>query len=580
MKKPIYILGVNAFHGDSSACLLKDGVLVAALEEERIRRAKHWAGMPSEAIKFCLGVAGIGISDVDHIGISRDPNAHLLQKLLFVLKTRPNPRTLIDRLRNRSKVSGFMDQLAEGLGVPVSAIHATLHNIEHHRAHMGSAFLVSPFDRAALLSVDGLGDFVSTMWGVGDGTRMDMQETVYYPHSIGFFYTALTQYLGFWKYGDEYKVMGLSAFGTPRYLPELRKLVRLLPRGRFALNLEYFSHAKEGITMTWNGGEPTIGKMFSDELVKLLGPARAKDEPLEKRHEDLAASIQALYEEVFFYILAELHQRTGCDALCFAGGTAQNSLANGKIFTRSPFKRVYVPPAGYDAGTAVGAAFCVWNETLGNPRSFVMDSPFWGAEYTDAELAAALKKAGLASVRYDDEKLYAVTAQALADGNIVGWFQGRTEWGPRALGNRSILANPCRPDMKEILNVKIKKREPFRPFAPSVLEEAVGDYFEETYPVPFMEKVYVIKPEKRAMLPAVAHADGTGRLQSVSKATNPRYWALIRAFGDITGVPMVLNTSFNENEPIVNRPEEAIDCFLRTKMDVLVLGNYYVERTN
>jgi carbamoyltransferase len=580
MSKPTYILGVNAFHGDSSACLLADGTLVAALEEERIRRVKHWAGMPSEAVKFCLGVAGIGISDVDHIAISRDPNAHLLHKVAFVLRTRPNPQTLIDRLRNRSKVAGFRDQLAAALGVPPASVRARLHNVEHHRAHVGSAFLVSPFDRAALLSVDGLGDFVSTMWGVGAGTRMSMEGTIYYPHSIGFFYTALTQFLGFWKYGDEYKVMGLSAFGTPRFLPQLRRLVRLLPGGRFALNLEYFCHTKEGVSMTWNGGEPTIGRMFSEALVDLLGPARAKDEPLVARHEDIAASVQALYEEVFFHILNELHRRTQCDALCFAGGTAQNSLANGKIFSRSPFKRVYIPPAGYDAGTAVGAAFCVWNETLGHPRSFVMESPFWGAGYSDTELAAALAKANLAATRYDDTELYATTARALADGKIVGWFQGRTEWGPRALGNRSILANPCRQDMKEVLNVKIKKREPFRPFAPSVLEEAVGDWFLETYPVPFMEKVYGIRPEKRAKLPAVTHADGTGRLQSVSKTTNPRYWALIAKFGEITGVPMVLNTSFNENEPIVNRPEEAIDCFLRTKMDVLVLGNYVVERPN
>lgn len=576
----MYILGVNAYHGDSAACLLKDGKLVSALEEERIRRVKHWAGFPTEAIKFCLAKEGITLNDVSHIAISRDPKAHLLKKALFVLYQRPSISSLFDRLKNRKKVAGIRSEFERELGLAPGELKAEIHDIEHHRAHIASAFLVSPFEKAAVLSVDGMGDFVSTMWGAGDGNDFKITGEINYPHSIGFFYTALTQYLGFWKYGDEYKIMGLSAFGEPKYLPEMRKIVELLPGGKFKLDISYFIHHREGVRMGWDGGEPIIGKLYSDKLAEILGPARQKEDPIEKRHEDLAASIQAMYEEAFFHILKHLEKETGSDTLCFAGGTAQNSLANGKIFRNTNFKNVYIPPAGYDAGTAVGAAFAVWNQELGNKRDFVMTSPFWGAEYKDEELEAALKKAGLSYQKMEEDALIARVAELLAEGKIVGWFGGRTEWGPRALGNRSILANPTRPDMKEILNVKIKKREPFRPFAPSVLEEAVKDYFEESYPVPFMEKVYVIREEKREKLPAVNHADGTGRLQSVSKDVNPRYWKLIHAFGEKTGVPIVLNTSFNENEPIVNHPDEAVNCYLRTKMDVLALGNYLVERSS
>lgn len=578
MNKSVYILGINAYHGDSAACIIKDGVLIAALEEERVRRVKHWAGLPTEAIKFCLGAAGITIQEVVHIAISRDPQANMWRKLAFVMYSRPSVRSLFDRVKNRRKVSGIREELAHALGLATGALTAEIHDVEHHLAHMGSAFLVSPFVDAAVLSIDGMGDFVSTKWGMGRGVTIAMRGAVHYPHSLGFFYTALTQYLGFWNYGDEYKIMGLSAFGEPKYLPEMRKIVQLLPGGTFKLNLDYFVHHRAGVRMGWDGGAPTVGQLFSDKLVALFGSARKKEDPIEKKHEDIAASIQAMYEEAFFHILNHLQEETGSARLCFAGGTAQNSLANGKIYVRTKFKEVYIPPAGYDAGTAVGAAYVVWHQKLGHARAFVMESPFWGPEYRDDALEAALKKAGLPYTRLNDDALIARVAALLAEGKIVGWFQGRTEWGPRALGNRSILANPMRPDMKEILNVKIKKREPFRPFAPSVIEEAVGEYFEEHHSVPFMEKVYVIRKEKRAMLPAVVHADGTGRLQSVAKSVNERYWKLISAFGAITGVPMVLNTSFNENEPIVNRPEEAIDCYLRTKMDVLVLGNYLVER--
>lgn len=580
MTNPTYILGLNAYHGDSAACLVKDGVLVAAIEEERIRRIKHWAGLPTEAIRYCLASAGISLAEVSAIAIARDPYARMPQKLLRVLRRGFTFSFLRSRAKNLTKVRGLREELARGLGVPIGSVPTRVVNVEHHRAHLASSFLVSPFEQAAAVSVDGFGDFASTMIGVGVGNRIETKEAVTFPHSLGLFYTALTQFLGFPNYGDEYKVMGLSAFGTPKYRDQIRKLVHIDPHGLFRLDTSYFRHDSEGVEMTWLDGAPTIGRLFSDKLITLLGAPRAAEAPVTEREKDLAASVQAVYEEAFFHVLNRAYEMTNVPALALAGGCAQNSLANGKIYQRTPFTEVYIPPAAHDAGGAIGAAMHAWHEVMGRPRSYVMTSPFWGPSYDDAAYESALTAAKLAYRKLPDAELFAMVAEWLADGKIAGWFQGRTEWGPRALGNRSILANPARKDMKEILNAKIKRRESFRPFAPSVLEEAVGEYFEESHPVPFMEKVYMIRAEKRALLPAVTHEDGTGRLQTVSRAVNPRYYDLIAAFRDRTGVPMLLNTSFNENEPIVNRPEEAIDCFRRTKMDLLVLGNYVVERTS
>lgn len=572
----MYILGINAYHADAAACLIKDGKLVAAIEEERIRRIKHWAGFPSESIKFCLGYAGIRIQDIDHIAISRDPKANYWEKIVFVLNTRPSLTSLWNRFANKRKVAGIKKELAKVLNVNKLSIKASIYHVEHHRAHLASAFFVSPFKEAALLSIDGMGDFTSTMWGSGSNNHIKVMSSISYPHSIGFFYTAITQYLGFNRFGDEYKIMGLAASGKPKYLKEIKEIVFFEEDGLFKLNLEYFLHSKGDVSMSWADGYPELSTLFSSKLEKLLGPARKENEGLSEKHKDIAASTQAIYEEVFLKLLNKLHKETNITKLCFAGGTAQNSLANGKIFTHSPFKEVFIQPAGYDAGGALGAAYYVWNEILGRERVQVMTDVYLGPEYHLEEIEAILQKNNLKYKVFDDDSLYKETAMHLASGEVVGWFQGRTEWGPRALGNRSILANPARPDMKDILNLKIKKRESFRPFAPSVLEEFVGEYFTQTYPVPFMEKVYEIKLSMRDKIPAVTHADGTGRLQTVSKNDNPVYWKLIDAFREITGVPMLLNTSFNENEPIVNKPQEAIDCFLRTQMDVLVLGNCIV----
>lgn len=574
MKAPVRILGINAHHADASACLVVDGRLVAAVEEERFLRVKHWAGFPSLSIEYCLEAAGLTADQIDHVAVNRDPNANLLKKAVYVLANKPMGELVSRRLKNASEI--------RSLG---RLFKAPVHRVEHHRAHLASAFYVSPFERAAVVSVDGFGDFVSTMWGAGRGRQISVKSQVTFPHSLGLFYLAMTQYLGFPNYGDEYKVMGLSAYGEPAEMDAMRKIVKLLPRGRFELALEYFRHHSEGLSMEWDGGEPKIGRAFSDRWAALLGPERKPDEPITQRHKDLAASLQAMYEEAFFHILAQAHRDFPVRALCLAGGCAMNSVANGKLFERTPFRELYVQPAAGDSGGAIGAAFQVWHG-LKKERSFVMRHAYWGPEFTDEAFSALLasKADELKAARCDvsspadETALCERTARAIGEGKVIGWFQGRMEWGPRALGNRSILCDPRRADMKAILNDKIKRRESFRPFAPAVLRERTGEWFETDYDVPFMLQVYIVRAEKRSAVPAVTHVNGSGRLQTVERSQNGLFYDLIAAFDKLTGVPMLLNTSFNENEPIVCRPEEALDCFLRTKMDLLVLGRHVVER--
>ena len=578
-----YILGINAYHGDSSACLLKDGLLVAAAEEERFRRVKHWAGFPSEAIRYCLAEAGIGVGDVAEVAINQDSKANVWRKFAFTLARRPSLGLILDRLKNKRERGNVRSELERAF--PGEKFKGKLREVEHHLAHLGSAFLVSPFDKAAAVSVDGFGDFASAAWGAGKGSDIQVDGKVYFPHSLGIFYQALTQYLGFPHYGDEYKVMGLAPYGEPAHLAEMRRILQLREDGSFRLDLKYFRHHNEKIDYEWDNGEPRVGVLFSEALPELLGPARGPGEALTQRHKDLARSVQAMYEEAFFNLLNALHARHGLDSLALAGGCAMNSVANGKIYGRTPFKKVYIQSAAGDAGGAIGAAFVAWH-ALSGQRSFSMDHAYWGPQFDEAAFGDVLKarsadlngEACVAEKITDEALLCRRAAQAVADGKVVGWFQGRMEWGPRALGNRSILGDPRRADMKDILNSKIKRRESFRPFAPSILREAVPAWFETDDDVPFMMQVYAIRPEKRALIPAVTHVDGSGRLQTVHQQTNPRYYRLIESFLELTGVPLVLNTSFNENEPIVCRPEEAMDCFLRTKMDVLVLGDWFIHR--
>ncbi len=580
------ILGLNAFHGDSAACLVRDGKLVACAEEERFRRVKHWSGMPSEAIRYVLREDGLKLADVEHVAINRDPSVNNFRRVAYALRRMPSPKLILNRIRNIRRASSFEDSVRAAL--PGETLRAQMHHVEHHLAHLASAFHVGNFDQAVCLSVDGFGDFASSAWGMGRGGSIHIDGRVYFPHSLGLFYTAITQFIGFPHYGDEYKVMGLAPYGEPKFLEQMRQIVRVQFDGTFKLALEFFRHHRENVHYTWDNCSPEIGTVFSPELEKLLGPARKAGEPLDQRHKDLARSAQAMYEETFFALLHTLHAKYRCPNLALSGGCAMNSVANGKIYLKSPFKRMYLPAAAGDAGGAIGSAFVVANR-LGDVKTRLpMDHGYWGPSATEAEMKMLLDRKA-ADIRAescttehlaDEGELCRRTAQAIIEGKVIGWFQGRMEWGPRALGNRSILGDPRRADMKDILNLKIKRRESFRPFAPSILREHVAEWFEQEDDVPFMMEVFQVRAEKRALVPATTHVDGSGRLQTVHQETNPRYHRLIDSYRALTGVPMVLNTSFNENEPVVCRPEEALDCFLRTKMDVLVLGDWIVTRKN
>ncbi|MDH5325940.1 MAG: carbamoyltransferase [Gammaproteobacteria bacterium] len=578
------ILGINAYHGDSSASLIVDGELVAAVEEERFRRIKHWAGFPSKSIEYCLRAPGLKISDIDFVVINSDPKANLFKKVSFMVKKRPDMKLVLDRIKNRKERVSVADELKKAF--PGEKIKCEVRYVEHHLAHMASCYLVSPYNNAITVSIDGFGDFSSAAWGVGSGADIKVEGKVSFPHSMGIFYQAMTQYLGFPHYGDEYKVMGLAPYGEPKYMGQMRQIVKLHDDGSYSLNLEYFRHHKEKIEYEWENGSPHVGELFTDALIGLLGPKRNKEDALEQKHKDIARSIQLMYEEAFFHLLNTLHKKHKIDDLTLAGGCAMNSVANGKIRRNTPFKNVYIQSAAGDAGGAIGAALIVARDIGDIQSTSHMDHAYWGPEFSNDEIKSVLDensediKEKNCTVEYisDEKELCRRTAENIAEAQVVGWFQGRLEWGPRALGNRSIVCDPRRGDMKDILNLKIKRRESFRPFAPSILREEVNQWFEEDDDVPFMMKVFQIKEEKRHKIPAVTHFDGSGRLQTVYEKTNPRYHLLISSFGEITGVPIVLNTSFNENEPVVCHPKEALDCFLRTNMDVLVVGNYLITR--
>jgi carbamoyltransferase len=641
--RPMYILGINAYHGDAAAALVKDGELIAAVEEERFNRIRHCAGFPSKSIQYCLGLAGISIAQVEHIGISRKPAAHLHKKILAagqrLIKrnrmpvvarasatassfhqvdasanedtTHPNGNgserrmhvaaQLKDRLRNVSKVFDLKREVADALSVSTDAIRARIHHIEHHRAHLASAFYVSPFSHAALLSLDGFGDFVSTMWGVGEGKSIAVLGQIEYPHSLGILYTATTQFLGFPHYGDEGKVMGLAPLGKPRFIDQFREIVRIENRGQFQLNLDYFLHSTQGVEMSWDKGSPQIGRSFSEAFVQTFGQARLPNSEITERDCDLAASLQLRLEEVAYHVLNHVHDETGVTDLGLAGGVAYNSVMNGKIPLQTPFRRVFIQPAAGDSGTTIGVCYQIWNDltqagslcrqrethsltsgpqTRESQTNSLRYQLYTGPEFSSEEIKSELEISNLEFEESSHKEIIERAARDIADGLVVGWFQGRMEFGPRALGNRSILADPRRAGMKDVLNERVKKREPFRPFAPAILAEHVRDYFEQTHPSPAMLMVYSVKADRRGEIPAVTHVDGSGRVQTVTRESNQRFYDLIDAFYLLTGVPVVLNTSFNENEPIVCTPRDAIDCFLHTRIDVLYLGNCCVRRTN
>lgn len=573
------ILGINAYHPDASVALLKEGILIWAGEEERFNRIKHASGFPRLALQHCLRETKISPSDIDIVAISRNPKANLLEKIFFILKYSPHPELLWDRLKAFQKSFHFKTDFIEALGASASSLQAKFMHVEHHQAHAASSFFLSGFDRAAFLSLDGMGDFSSAMWGMGKGNRLHIFDRVYFPHSAGFLYTAGTQFLGFPNFGDEYKVMGLAAYGKPVYLDLFRRMVHLKGNGRFELDLRYFVHHQGQAKIRWEGGAPEQDILYSKQWFDLFGNSRRPQEEITERHQNLAASLQAMLEEIYFYVLNHLHNKTKEKNLCLAGGVAFNSVANGKIKAHTPFENVYIQPAAGDAGTALGAAAFVYHSVLNQPRTFVMNHAFFGSNADDEEIEQAIRGKNLSCERFSEEDLIERTVQALCHGQIVGWFQGKMEFGPRALGNRSLLADPRREDMKEILNQRIKHRENFRPFAPAVPEENAREYFDvDGSASPFMLEVFPVKTDKRSVIPAVTHVDGSARIQTVSEKEHPRFWKLLKEFGKTTGVPVLLNTSFNENEPIVCTPKEALDCYLKTKTDVLVMGNYFLTK--
>src|SRR5882724_205481 len=566
------ILGLNMFHGDASAALIQDGEVVFAIAEERLNRVKHYGGIPTLSIQACLDSVGAKLSDLDHVAVGRDKDANLAKKIQYALA---NPTKLLNfmKIRNRREAMNDLRTLLAGaLDADPAQIRFQEHNVEHHIAHIASAFYCSPWDESAGFSYDGSGDFVSAMFARCAGTEIEVLERVFLPHSLGSFYTMLCGFLGYRKYGDEGKVMGLAPYGDDTYYEQVSKIAS--PEGSaFKLNLDYFMPlgSNNGMQIA-DDGTVRLARHFSNKMVELFGEPREPYAEITRRDKNLARAMQRRFEEIFVHLLNELHKQVPLENLTMAGGCALNSVANGKIFSQTPFLRTWIQPAAGDEGLAIGAALYAYHSVLKQPRKYVMTNPFLGPEFSQTRIRSALESANLEYQTLDRESLLGTVADQIAAGKVVGWFQGRMEWGPRALGNRSILAHPGLPDMKDILNARIKHREKFRPFAPSILSEYQTDYFEHGHPSPFMLHVYDIRPDKREKLCAVNHVDNTGRLQSVSREENVLYYDLIKAFQKRTGLPVVLNTSFNEDEPIVCRPEEAIDCYLRTKMDVLVIG--------
>jgi carbamoyltransferase len=577
----MYILGLNIYHGDSSACLLKDGKIICAFEEERFTRQKHWAGFPKFSIQACLDECSIDFDHIDYITVSRDPKFNFVKKVKFLISRPWSVLNFLNRVKNRSVLNNISADFARNFHLDKEYFESKLKFVEHHSAHLASAFFASPFEKSALLSIDAFGDFSSTVIALGEGSKIKRLGEVNFPHSVGQFYTAFTQYLGFHNYGDEYKVMGLAPYGNPVYMNEMEKILKLSDNDLelFKLNLKFFTHHTRGVqTSIHENNDPTPSITFSKKFEELFGPARLPGDKLTKKHFDLASSVQKHCENTIFHILNILYPICQTDNLCIAGGVAQNSVANGKITRNTRFKNIYIPPAGHDAGTSIGSALYYFNHVLSQPRSEAMFNPYLGTSTSNEIIQELLSKRDIKFEYIEDNELCRKVAELLVDGNVVGWFQGKAEFGPRALGGRSILVDPRRHDAKDLLNTKIKRRESFRPFAPSILKEFVNDFFEVNDSVPFMEKVYPIRPDKHSLIPAVTHIDGTGRLQTVDKKHSPKYYQLINEFYKISNVPILLNTSFNENEPIVNLPEHALDCYLRTNMDVLVLENYLITR--
>jgi carbamoyltransferase len=572
------ILGLNMFHADSSAAIIQDGKVAFAVAEERLNRIKHYAGFPLLAVKACLDYVGAKIDDIDHLAVGQDSDANLSKKVQYALANPTNVLNFIRLRQRRQSMRDLRKLLAEVFELDPSSMKFQEHHVEHHLAHIASAYYCSPWESAAGFSYDGSGDFVSTMMARCQGNRVDVLERVFLPDSLGSFYTMVCEFIGYKQYGDEGKVMGLAPYGTDALCESLKNVIAT-SNGSFRLDQGYFLPlgSNQGMQIR-DDGTVALAPHFSSRMVDHFGRPRDPQTEITRREMDLAFAMQQRFEEVLFHLLRQLHENVPSDDLAMAGGCALNSVANGKVFGQTPFKRTWIQPAAGDEGLAIGAALYVYHALLDQPRDYVMRDAYLGPEYRESLIESRLKAAAIHYRRLDRGPLLDLVADRITTGAVIGWFQGRMEWGPRALGNRSILAHPGRSDMKDILNARIKRREWFRPFAPSILIERQAEYFEHDHPSPFMLHVYKIRREKRAQLCAVNHVDDTGRLQSVSREENPLYYDLIQAFERRSGIPVILNTSFNENEPIVCEPDEAIDCFKRTRMDVLAIGPFVAEK--
>jgi carbamoyltransferase len=572
------ILGLNMFHADASAAIVLDGEVKFAIAEERLNRRKHFGGFPALAAKACLDAVGAKISDVEHVAMGQDSDANLAKKVRYALA---NPAKVLNFIRLRQRKEAMRDVrslLAKALDIDSGQLRFQEHHLEHHIAHIASAYYCSPWEKAAGFSYDGSGDFVSTMMARCEGNEIEVLDRVFLPHSLGSLYTMICEFIGYSRYGDEGKVMGLAPYGKDIYCDEIGKMIAAKDGG-FELDLSYFKPlgSNQGMQVLPDG-TVQLARHFSDRMEKIFGEPRQLHAEIARRDMDLAFAVQHRFEEIFFHLLNQLHARVPLEDLAMAGGCALNSVANGKLFDRTPFHRTYIQPAAGDEGLAIGAALHTYHSVLKQPRRHELKHSYLGPEFSDSRIQSALQSAGLQGRKLERAELLDETAERIAAGNVVGWFQGRMEWGPRALGNRSIVAHPGLPNMKDALNARIKHREWFRPFAPSILADKQHEYFEHDHPSPFMLHVYKIRPEKRKDLCAVNHVDDTGRLQTVTREENPMYYDLISAFYRKTGIPVILNTSFNENEPIVCTPEEAIDCFQRTRMDVLAIGPFLVTK--
>lgn len=573
------ILGINAFHAGASAAIIVNGKIVAAIAEERLNRKKYFAGFPAESVRFCLKEAGLTLKDVDHVALGRDSSSNLQQKMTYALKHPLMIGNLLKIKASRTTLDDIKTLLIrECVASPEDARFEQV-NVEHHLAHLASAFFLSGWDHAAGITIDGSGDFVSCMMAECKDNEIRPLHRIFVPNSLGYFYNMICQFIGYTKYGDEGKVMGLAPLGKNTYREHFQKMVTF-DNGQLNLNPKFFMPfgSSEGLTLN-EDGEMQVPRLYSDHLIELFGPARDPKGEITQRDMDLAFGLQNRFEEIYMQLLNHLHGLVPTDKVVMAGGCALNSVANGKIFSETAFKKTWIQPAAGDEGLALGSALYVSHCVLKEGKNEVMETVYLGGSYSNDEIEVALKEKQVKYQRVEGDALIEKTATEIAKGQVVGWFQGRSEWGPRALGNRSILCHPGFPGMKDILNARIKRRESFRPFAPAVLAEKQNEIFEHDHLSPYMLHVYKIRPEWREKLTAVNHVDDTGRLQSVARHENPLYYDLIKSFGEKTGTPVLLNTSFNENEPVVERPEEAIDCFLRTRMDSLVIGNFFCTKT-